>query len=204
MTWAEFLAQTLNNVALVGPLLDRARPLVMPTVFVDGGADFLRASVAMSPREVPVVSLGDGDSSSVPLDEKLAREKDFSDLAFALRGLPAAVSGLELFGFLGGRRDHELANIGEVHNFLAARPSAVANFHGPQKIEVIAFTGHLEIEIHGTFSVFVLEAAQVEINGACEYSHHGEVLPLSSLGLSNVGKGKVSLHSPRPVFIFLN
>ena len=53
MTWPEFLKKIEKQVALVGPLAARARPLVMPTIFVDGGSDFLKKSVELSSRELP-------------------------------------------------------------------------------------------------------------------------------------------------------
>jgi thiamine pyrophosphokinase len=204
MKWPEFLSNISNQAAVVGPMLERARPVVMPTVFVDGGSDFLKESLALSPREWPVISVGDGDSAAGALDERLPARKDYSDLAFVLRGLPASVTSLELFGFLGGRRDHELANFGEVHNFLAARAQAVANFHEDSSISVIGFTGRLEMEIDGVFSVLAFESADVNISGDCEYKYDGPIEPVVSLGLSNAGHGRVALRAESPAFLFLN
>lgn len=190
-------------------MLDRARPLVMPTIYVDGGADFLATNLALSEKANlhPVISVGDGDSASVPMNQRLAERKDFSDLAFALRSLPSSVTALELFGFLGGRRDHELANFGEIHSFLTHRSGlATVNFHGVAGIECVAFTsGELELEIDGLFSVMVFERAAVLISGDCEYqsSDLKMIEPASSFGLSNVGHGRVKFSSASPCFIFL-
>lgn len=208
MTWVAFLNEIKhqNQVALVGPLAGRARPVVMPTVFVDGGADFLPQSEA----SFAVVRVGDGDSVSdklagPPLDHLLSPHKDLSDLAFVLRELPLSITALEMFGFLGGRRDHELANFGEVEKFLRARENALVNFHSDHSVAAVAFSGQvLELSISGLFSVMTLEPASVHISGDCEYKFAGPIPALSSQGLSNVGHGAVRLQSTKPAFVFLN
>ncbi|MFI5391452.1 MAG: hypothetical protein ACHQYQ_08830, partial [Bacteriovoracales bacterium] len=64
------------------------------------------------------ISVGDGDSSNFPMDFNLPEEKDYSDLKFALDLIPPNVEKINLWGFLGGRRDHEIINFGEVNNWL--------------------------------------------------------------------------------------
>jgi len=171
----------------------------MPTIFVDSGSEFLNERHAF-----PVVSVGDGDSFSGALDHLLPARKDFSDLAFALRSLPTSVHHLELFGFLEGRRDHELANFGEVHKFLTSRSSGLANFHQESLITVIGFRGHLELEINGIFSVLAFAPTNVNISGDCEYKFEGPLDAMTSHGLSNVGYGKVIFEAASPLFIYLN
>lgn len=203
MTWAQFVAQLTNQVALFGPLLDLARPIDRPSVFVDGGANFLKKTVALSAGAFPVICVGDGDSSSNLMDERLPSVKDFSDLGFVLRGLPISIQLVEMFGFLGGRRDHELANFGEVHRFLSARPSATVNFHDAVGIQIVGFRGKLQMEIHGVFSVMTFAPANVGISGDCQYKYEGRLDSVESLGLSNVGQGRVALTCDLPCFIFL-
>lgn len=203
MTWKDFLKKIsrATEINLVGPLFDSSARPAAPVIYVDGG---LRAKPAAATE--PAVSVGDGDSASLPLDEVLPRRKDFSDLAFALRELPISVKQIRLFGFLGGRRDHELANFGEVQKFLRDRPGSKAIFFRDSKPTVIAFgCGEWALEVHGIFSAFVLEATEVQIMGKCRYElpRPTRFEPLSSHGLSNEGFGEVHVSCSSPIFLFL-
>ena len=204
MTWTQFVSQISNQVALFGPLLDRARPLDRPTVFVDGGANYCEESMKLSLGAVPTIRVGDGDSSSHGMDEPLPARKDFSDLGFVLRGLPSFVQRVDMFGFLGGRRDHELANFGEAHRFLLARPFATVNFHDSLGIKVVGCRGNIELDIQGVFSVMTFAPSNVHISGDCQYKYDGRLDTVESLGLSNVGHGRVTLGSDSACFVFLN
>jgi thiamine pyrophosphokinase len=210
--WAEFLnsLHEYDHLAIVGPLFRRAHIPVMPTVYVDGGSDF-RADggwAAQKPApasSIPVISIGDGDSASGKLDEVLPAHKDYSDLAFVLRSLPAHIRHIDMFGFIGERRDHELANLGEVHRFLSAHAGfAMVHIHSVSQTILAFCRGRIDITINGIFSVMVFEPTIVKISGACDYPLAGDVvLPIaSSLGLSNVGRGEVHIESEKPCFIF--
>ncbi len=202
MKLQDFMAHLENqtSVTLVGPLLGAAHRPAGPTIYVDGGANFRPAG----PLPFPAISLGDGDSGG-PLDETLPAEKDYSDLAFVLRELPRHVDRLNLFGFLGGRRDHELANLGEVHQFLRRRSQARADFLDGA-LAVIGFSGVLELDFRGVFSLMVFETTAVTLQGLCKYKLDGSVPlePASSHGLSNEGAGPITVQSLKPAFIFLN
>jgi thiamine pyrophosphokinase len=205
MKWADFLTsiKDAGRVTMVGPLHQQQHHPIAPTVYVDGGGVF----AASGPVENPVVFVGDGDSGAdVELDELLPAEKDYSDLAFVLRGLPQSVDHVDMLGFMGGRRDHDLCNMGEVHSFLHSRSHFTqVQLTGPDT-RVIGFCkGRMTIEIRGHFSVFVLETAAVRIAGACKYQLTREkpLSPLSSVGLSNVGSGLVEIESGSPAFIVL-
>ncbi len=203
MTWPAFLAELGKSAAvtLVGPLHDKKFSAVEPTVFIDGGSQFRGNG-----EKFPTISVGDGDSGGAALDVKLPEEKDFSDLAFVLRELPRHVVTLRLFGFLGGRLDHELANLGEIHQFLLDRPKgARVELEKAGHLEVIAFTGSMKREINSLFSVMVLETSEVTIAGDCDYDLDNEepLVPGSSQGLSNLGTGQVEITSAGPCFIFL-
>lgn len=202
MTWAGFLAllAKASSVTLVGPLHDTPVTPDEPTIFVDGGSQF-RVKV----EKFPTISVGDGDSGST-LDVTLSPEKDFSDLAFVLRELPRQVVKAQLLGFLGGRLDHELANLGELQQFLLDRPrGARVEMRRSGRAEVIGFTGSATLDIQGLFSVIVLEASVVTISGECRYKLSGgdPLVPGSSHGLSNIGRGRVTVASDGPCFIFL-
>ncbi len=200
MKWPAFLAQLegRKSVTLVGPLYGTPHAPSEPTVYVDGGAKFKSAAKFSQ----PTITLGDGDSGG-PMDEVLPVEKDYSDLAFVLRELPKHIVELSLYGFLGGRRDHELANFGEVHQFLRARGQARADLFGTST-SITGFCGALEIDIHGLFSLLAFEASSVLLQGECKYKLDGTVVldRVSSHGLSNEGAGLVLLQSAKPVFIF--
>ncbi len=210
-SWTEFLnaLSGYNEVTLVGPFNTSEHKPLTPTVYVDAGNHF--RSVKRSGEELlsPCVSVGDGDSFTGEMDFLLPTQKDLSDLAFVLSSLPENITTVNLRGFLGGRRDHELANFGEVHAFLNQRQrfsrvdfsSATADF------SVIAFTrGVLRINLKGVFSVFVFEPTQIVLNGACRYCLPKPTLitTASSLGLSNEGWGEVEVKSQKPCFVFRN
>ncbi len=206
MSWATFLTQiaSAKEVTFVGPLYLEKHTPHTPTVYVDGGSRFRMTGSSL--KEFPTVSVGDGDSAGGGwLDEVLPSVKDYSDLAFALRGLPASVSHLTLLGFLGGRRDHELGNFGEINRFLSERSQFTqVKMVGNRGDHVVAFAnGRHELELRGTFSVFVLSSATVTIKGACRYPLEPGVslTPLGSHTLSNEGMGMVSIESNSPCFV---
>ncbi len=209
MKWAEFLKilEAHDRVTLVGPLQDRIHEPTCPTIYVDGGGRFASPSAKSKSVDNPVVFVGDGDSGpEVALDEVLPADKDFSDLAFALRALPQSVIRVEMLGFLGGRRDHELCNFGEVHAFLSGRSHfTVVEMIGEDSLVIGFCKGRVEREIHGDFSVFVLQPTAPRIWGACQYPLNRErtLEPLSSAGLSNLGSGRVEIESGSPAFVLV-
>ncbi len=183
------------RMCIVGPLFDGARSIEEPAVFVDGGSRFRESGQG--------ISVGDGDSYSGSLDHLLPVEKDYSDLAFVLDHLPGRVRHLDLFGFLGGRRDHELINLGEAHRFLKSRRNTRACFDSA----VIALSaGAWRESIFGVFSLFAFESTRITLTGDCQYPiANDRVLPAgSSWGLSNIGEGAVDISVRGPVFVFLN
>jgi thiamine pyrophosphokinase len=194
----------LDSITLIGPLLDDSYPYEAKgaLIFVDGGANFLTLFSDLK-NEIPSLSLGDGDSSKVELDIKLNPKKDFSDLGFALSLIPQNIKNVFLLGFLGGRRDHEIANLGEIHQFLKKRKDQTKVFF-EDKIIAISKNSYTK-NITGTFSLMVLENTPLKIEGACQYPTKAfiDFLPLSSLGLSNIGSGNVIFEASNPFFIFL-
>lgn len=205
MKWLEFLRsiKDAEQVTLVGPLYNKTHIPTAPTIYIDGGGKF----APTLPVDNPVVFVGDGDSGTdVELDEKLPAEKNYSDLAYVLRALPEAIVQVDMLGFMGGRRDHDLCNMGEVHAFLQSRPHFTrVEMIGPKE-RVLGFSkGRVSLEIQGTFSVVVLESAVVKISGECKYplSREHMLTPLSSVGLSNEGSGTVEIESGPPAFVII-
>jgi thiamine pyrophosphokinase len=193
----------MNEVALVGPL-GPALPDDLQdrhVIAVDGGARFVSRIDLW---------VGDGDSLGVPPPEcprfELPVEKEESDLAFALSRIPAGVALLHLWGFWGGRRDHEWFNLGEVNRWLRDRPDAQAWFYDDSGAVRARLLTRGNLEITGGFSMATLEAASLTLTGACQYAISKPMVlpPLSSRGLSNHGTGGVRIESDRPVVIFLH
>ena len=193
-----------DEITLVGPLVrlqigpqgTTQIPFTDPVIFVDGGSRLRSGTQG--------ISVGDGDSYHGILDYQLDREKDFSDLAYALSLVGDHFRCLKLHGFLGGRRDHELLNFGEVHHFLQQKTL-------PTEVQfdqhVSAFSaGQWQTQAQGTFSIVAFAPAAISLSGQCKYPiEAGSTLrPVSSLGLSNEGYGTIQLDIASPVFIFHN
>jgi len=192
-------AKACHEIHLVGPLIglapDYAGPVNYPgpILYVDGGADFRYGEQGLA--------VGDGDSAQSPMDVKLNYSKDYSDLSFVLNYIPAAFKKIHLHGFLGGRRDHELMNFAEIHRFLIGRNLTQARFAD----EVLACSaGVYQLPIQGLFSLFLFAETTVELTGDCAYhvQKAQQIIPLSSHGLSNTGRGQVKLKCNGPLFIF--
>ncbi len=180
-------------LTLVGPFCDPSAPLEEPVIFVDGGARCRKSSHG--------IAVGDGDSFEGELDILLNPDKDFSDLAFALVNIPQGFSEIHLLGFLGGRRDHEIFNFGEVHQFLTTAAPVRVRFD--DKV-VVYSAGRWSFCRHGGFSLGVLEETRVRVDGDCLYRCTDPTLfkPFTSLGLSNIGSGTIRLECSQPVFVF--
>jgi thiamine pyrophosphokinase len=199
-SWEQFLKELgeAPELDIVGPLYQRPHFADKPTVYVDQGADFS----SIETLSFATVKVGDGDSSQQALDHQLPQDKDYSDLAFVLRRLPRSLRILNLLGFLGGRRDHELLNYGEAHHFLT-RQTRFTRINFDQQI--VAFCGGtVHLNLHGVFSVVVFAPTAVTITGACRYPVKSAqtLAPVSSQGLSNEGSGEVKIDSHGPCFVF--
>ena len=194
--FSEYLKRHLDSerIMLVGPLADSDLDLLDPVIFVDGGSIRRENDIGLS--------LGDGDSFDGHLDHLLETDKDYSDLAFALSLLGNEFERIEMFGFLGGRRDHELLNLGEVFHFLAGR-TRPATAHLDHAIEAFS-RGNWQIEVHGTFSLVAFNNAVVSLSGDCKYEipKDTSISPVSSFGLSNEGHGTIWLETDSPMFLF--
>ncbi len=176
-----------------------------PHIYIDGG--LLHKPHLKVPH---LFSLGDGDSSDgLALDIGHPSEKDQSDFTLALQEWlkkeDPPPSELHLLGLWGGRLDHSLALLGECFSFLESWPShKIIYYREDGKIGGILFKGQYELNFHGTFSLFALKSNQVTISGEAKYNGDFNLQPLSSLGLSNISKGSVSLCSQHPLLLCLN
>ena len=173
-----------------------------PIMGIDGGAKYCPHLD---------VWLGDGDSLTGPVEARhffrFPPQKDHSDLSMALGFLTESCHyRLHLWGFLGGRKDHELFNLGETLTFLETHPQSEAFFYdhaGKVSFHLLA-RGNWKIHHNGSFSIGTHRQTRLTINGQCAYPlHQPRILaPLSSLGLSNEGHGDIFLENEGPVFVY--
>lgn len=183
-----------DRATLVGPFFSgQAKSWPEPVLFVDGGVRFRQGNEG--------VSVGDGDSAGHALEIPLPREKDYSDFAYALSLLPETILTVDALGFLGGRLDHQLCNLGEAQVFLKSGEGR--SLHFDQQVRGYS-PGSWDLDIHGLFSVLVLEKGSLLIHGECAYqTREPRDFPvMGSLGLSNEGRGRVGIHATQPFFVF--
>lgn len=194
-----------SSIILVGPVLQnmldakhlRAAELEgAPQIAIDGG---IRHATN------PVLWAGDGDSGAQPknIPAFVKTNQDETDLRFCLHGIHNwRWRALHLFGFLGGRRDHELANFGEVHAHMKARRNFErAVFYGADNAPAVYVfaEGEHALEVTGRFSVLALEPLEISISGDCAYAAENLALePLSGRGVSNTGTGLVRFRAGAP------
>jgi thiamine pyrophosphokinase len=193
----------INEIVLVGPLgPDIIHPLsVLPQIAIDGGERFAHA---------PFLWVGDGDSlrrdPESPQIVKLNPKKDMSDLAYTYELLQKhPLQKIHLWGFLGGKLDHELFNLGEASLYLLERTQTQLLYYKEEITPVLSFysPGSWEFSFHDSFSLGVIHQSQITLQGEIEYpiSHQKTLRPLSSLGLSNKAQGKFLVESTAPFFI---
>jgi thiamine pyrophosphokinase len=166
--------------ALASALTDRSI-----LVAVDGGLETCRAG-----RRQPDLFVGDVDSTSLPTDGIptviFDRDKGFSDLAGALEEVRQRdVQLVTVAGMLGGRLDHEWANLQE----LGSHATHVAGLLAPSKRGLVLITRHgcrLKTVPDRIVSVFSLgSAATVTLLGT-RWELRRRRLKLGSQGLSNL------------------
>jgi thiamine pyrophosphokinase len=200
--WAD-LDKGTERLILVGPVQENPLSVTgledVPQIAIDGGARF-----AVN----PVLWAGDGDSGVAPhaVPAFIKHDQNITDLRFCLDGIcPWRWKELHLFGFLGARRDHELGNFGEIHAEMKARPVFTkAIFYNNQNLPQVHFfqTGDHTVDLHGVFSVLVLEPAEITISGECLYKTKKTLLhPLSGQGISNEASGLVKISSSGPFML---
>lgn len=194
-----------NEWALIGPMGPRLPWSLkhLPLLVVDGGANFC---------EEMDIWLGDGDSKNVVIKARhvfdFPSKKNSSDFALALTLFtPSCSLTLHCWGFLGGRRDHEIINFGEALTFLKDKLDCKVIFYDSVTADasVQCFgPGRWQLEHHGVFSVATHQQTKISITGSCAYKllEMTELKPLSSLGLSNSASGAFELNCEGPVMLF--
>lgn len=180
-----------------------ARPHI---VAVDGGALACRAAGLRADRFA-----GDGDSLPGPPDagevHEYPRDKDFSDMAGALRELRAEglTPAVVVAGLLGGRVDHEWANLLELG--VAAPGFAGLVAPTPRGTAVVTARGVRARAAAGSLlSLFALGGtARISLSGT-RWELRDEILAPGSRGLSNLSRATVTLsvHDGAAMLVFPN
>ncbi len=174
----------------------------LPLLTVDGGGDFAASAL---------IWVGDQDSLAGEVQAEFIfrhpPEKDQSDLALALQLFTAPLRyKFHFWGLLGGRRDHELFNLGEALRFLEAHDESQILLYGEGgKINYhLLGAGRWSFTHQGLFSLGTLRKTEVLLKGACRYALGTPVTlrPLSSTGLSNEARGTVHVENRGPVFVY--
>lgn len=173
-----------------------------PVLCVDGGAHF---------SDQMEIWVGDDDSFGKATNAvhtfRHPIEKDQSDLALAFELFKEHCHlKLHLWGFLGGRRDHEIFNLGEALTFLEEHPESEVILYdekGVLRYHLLG-SGHWKFSFEGVFSLGTLKKTLVKLTGECHYpiTKFHALTPLSSYGLSNIGKGEMILETDGPVFLY--
>jgi thiamine pyrophosphokinase len=202
---------TYDRLQIVGPMPAQLKSI--PTLFVDGGIKH-RNQIAKS---VPRISFGDGDSSSISPDILVSSKKDISDLSLCLGAIKAVLKSRKLTqaknssvyilvtGFLGGRKDHELVNFGELYWFLkgATESNSRISITLDSNFRYLDSGSH-NLYLKGEFSVLAFEKTKIEVSGNITYPFNGTLKPFVSLGLSNVGHGRFKITTQNPVLLCQN
>ncbi len=187
-----------SSLTLVGPMDFAVEPVEEPVIFIDGGTRHRQSTTG--------IAIGDGDSASVsyPLDIKLNPDKAYSDLAYALDHIDETFDQLNLLGFLGGRRDHELFNFGEVNRWLQNRQTPARVDFEDQVI--MLSKGSWRLTVNGVFSLATLQSNKIKLTGNCRYQlpERTKIEPMVSTGLSNYATGEITIDCDQPLILFHN
>jgi thiamine pyrophosphokinase len=153
------------------------------------------------------VSIGDSDSSEgISHTFQLNPEKNRSDLAHALDLIPKQTKHVNCHGLFGGRLDHQLFILGDIHHFQMDFP---ASFHifSSEKIKMYLLpAGDWSLEINSEFSILNLFEQEISLHGAVKYPIQAKnnILPMTSQLLSNVGTGFIEIKNEKPLTIYIN
>lgn len=196
------------QIAVIGPRPSPSGTSPLPSqavlqasglVIVDGGLNWF------SPPPKHALILGDADSCAPDQQAlfhwRLPVTKDLSDLALAFEVIPKRREAVFLYGFLGGRLDHQLAVLGEAQKFLEEkRPkSFVIDDH------VIGLPpGEHTLHHQGPVSVMALNPCELALSGSLDYPlGPTELAPAESRTLSNYARGSYQVRCSRAAFVFI-
>jgi thiamine pyrophosphokinase len=199
LKWYE-LVDLNEEIQIILPLAKKLTNFSLPAFFVDGGCDHL-------PAETSALHfcLGDGDSSNKNKMQLLfSSSKDYTDLELALMLIPGHFKQVSIHGVWGNEKDHELANLGAINDFLInqnlIKKIQIDNYH------YFLNAGEHIADIQGKFSLLFFQETLVDIKGSCQFTtdEKRNISTLSGRGLSNVGSGKVNISLNRPALLYFS
>lgn len=170
------------------------------TLVIDGGANH-------KINFLDSISMGDQDSSQLPLDQVIPSEKDYSDLSYGLRHIPNEIDVINCYGLIGGRLDHQLCVYGDILNHINLNPASFYMYSGNKRSVALIPKGNWDFNHIGSFSVLSVKPQRIKLTGEIKYKAQEEytyVNPLSSHTLSNESKGKIIIQNEFPLCIFFN
>ena len=153
---------------------------------------------------IPAVIIGDFDSLGfIPAQALVlpfAKEKDETDMMLAIRyGLDKGYQTFEIYGGIGGRIDHMIANV-QALTFLASH-GACGRLVGHNTCATVICSGSIEFEAekHGVISIFALdkEVQGVTVCGLQYPLTEATLTNTFPLGVSNAFIGQASVVSVR-------
>lgn len=177
-------------------------------IYIDGGFRHRKDLAKLYPKQnIGAISFGDGDSSQEIMNNHKI-DQNISDLGYFLKseGTKSLASTYLFLGFLGGRLDHMLFNLGELTGFMKGVSMGLDLLvMMDDQIQILCSGIHL-LCIEGPFSIGGISENKIKINGDCEYTTPSWITlpPLSSRGLSNYGRGHVIIETEHPLFIIYN
>jgi thiamine pyrophosphokinase len=188
--------EELNFIGPIDPALHLCNGQ-LKSYLIDRGAEF--------ERHFPLhLRVGDGDSTNHPMDIKFPADKDFSDLKGALQLIQGNSSlKIHFYGFLGGRKDHELINIGEIFHFLKVKTQTQCLLYDQKGVSLVGLTaGTWELSGTGLVSFLTLVPTHLEISGSVKYPFANSVNTLTSIPLSNYANGEFKVSFDQPTYIY--
>lgn len=197
----------LNKIVFIGPLFNikdiSQIDLNAGLIFIDGGSHFLPEFKSHNDKIAPFI-VGDGDSShqNQHFDLKLPTKKDQTDLEVGLSLMPSHYFELQLWGFLGGRLDHELANYGAVAHFLSERQHTQIVFFDQK--QMLLSSGNHQLNFKGPFSLLALAETQLHLEGQIEFATEEAITlePFVGRGLSNASLGPFEVFTSHPLLLW--
>ncbi len=182
-------------IQLIGPMESKdSIDFLMDTIIIDGGLNRVKDTISKFKKVKEIVGDNDSNVTSHTMTKKLARDKDFSDLEYALQiTKEKKYSNVILNGFLGGRRDHEFSNILTVAGSI--KEMGPNNFRMMIDSKILITNNMSEKLVHrGLFSIFTIDNNIISLSGKIKYPlNKACIRPLSSHGLSNEASGEFEL-----------
>jgi thiamine pyrophosphokinase len=192
----------LNIVNIVGPL-PLKRQIIdenLYSIVVDGGKN----------HQLPLkkcLSIGDQDSSHTEMDITLNKDKDASDLAFALKYIPKNTEIVRCYGLFGGRLDHQLCILGDICHYILDK-KILFEFYSIDGKQLLIFPhGNWQISHKGIFSVLSLYEQAISLSGDIRFTlgtkQREVIYPLTSLTLSNEAFDHIEIQCEKPLALYL-